>query len=923
MAERSQDEAATGSSGFLSSAFSQRHMYQRMTSDDKEIDLTDFNSSRREAAESGTTTHLSPTMEGERAVSPNTIRSPTGNLTEYRSVSPVSTVETGYGYMSTPEIAVSQADPQMETTPEVANVTPALRKPSRKSKFTEMLKRSLSSSWGKDSGPAPRYEATRDMPTRGTAFPGSPGSDRDPNYLHPISEDEDGRDSDNFSLRYSQAPMDCHSRRDVHVRRSSWLYVTLIIFSVYSTLLSGLWFVVSIVQPRYGKGISSSNDPHSIAPATASLVTALFAKTTELSFVTVFVAFVGQVLTRRAFVKTSQGVTLAEMTMRNWVIQPGSLFTHWDSIPYAGSTFLGVLTLLATLSGIFYTTASDAMVTPKLIFGGWEYQEMRGLVKASYGNPYFVQDTCTTPINKTLDEWNSAPSCLDVYYSGQSYRNLLAFMKTWQELDNGSSTVSTEDIKERPISTALLYDNTTLYSSWIETEFSNPAKQTSEGNRIINNVTLAMPHPGVYSAATDPINGILQPNDLSGVGEYQIRASVASPTTNVLCANIAEADLAPLVYTTWPNAINNDTEVPGQKKGYDEWYKDVPVVSDNEWLNRTVVDDVFRWGEKYKRRPPVFQLFPIDYNMITNTTVVSSDSLYLLAKSGRIEDYTLCQIRSWMSSSCSTQFNISGIAGAQMRSHCEDPGDTVAYERSAPGLPVAPSVDWKNMADQWRLSMDLNGGVSNNNASNARILTNLILESPRLPPMLPSMAEGLAVLASSTLIIGSVGTTYRPYWDAAYGASQELSPGVYEAFNATVKTQQYASAHTAGWQAVFYPVLGLVFLVNVLCLAYLVFVFGMVTDYTEPRNAFALAVNSPPARQLEGSCGGGPRGRELVVPWRVAYAESANHYFFEEASSRPWRGRFSGQSTASGANLLADGTYGKSYKRLSSSRTWL
>lgn len=411
----------------------------------------------------------------------------------------------------------------------------------------------------------------------------------------------------------AQIPIDCHSRRDVRLHRTSWLYIILIILSVYSTVLSGLWFIVSIYQPRYGRGISSRNDSHAIAPSTASLVTALFAKTTELSFVTVFVAFLGQVLTRRAFIKGSQGMTIAEMTMRNWVIQPGCLFTHWDSIPYAAGTLLGTLTLLATLSGIFYTTASDAMVTPKLIFGQWEYQELRGLVRTSYSNPFFVQDMCATPINKTIDKVNSAPSCLDVYYSGQSYRNLLAFMGTWEQLDkNGTSLRSTTNMKGRPVGTALLYDNTTLYSSWIESVFSDPEKQFSASKRIINNVTLAMPHPGIYAAATDPVNGILQPNDLSGVGEYQIQASVASPSINVLCANIGEAELAPLIYTTWPDAQVGYTNVPGQEIGVADWQEDVPVASSDEWLNGTAVDDVFLWGKKYGRRPPVFQMVSIE-----------------------------------------------------------------------------------------------------------------------------------------------------------------------------------------------------------------------------------------------------------------------------------------------------------------------
>jgi hypothetical protein len=216
-----------------------------------------------------------------------------------------------------------------------------------------------------------------------------------------------------------------------------------------------------------------------------------------------------------------------------------------------------------------------------------------------------------------------------------------------------------------------------------------------------------------------------------------------------------------------------------------------------------------------------------------------------------------------------------------------------------------------------------------------------------------------------------------------------LTDGVYETVRAQVQTQQYASAHTASWQVIFYPVLGLVFVLNVLCLLYLIFgalltspspststsktrslpsscqlpfpfsipfsrqthgsvkesspesdnendidvhynsetrraqaARGLVTDYTEPQNLFALAVNSPPSHALAGSCGNGPNASEMVVPWRVGYAASANHYFFEGVSHGS--SRKGHEATSSGVDLLSvdDGLYGNSYKRLSSSRTW-
>lgn len=86
--------------------------------------------------------------------------------------------------------------------------------------------------------------------------------------------------------------------------------------------------------------------------------------------------------------------------------------------------------------------------------------------------------------------------------------------------------------------------------------------------------------------------------------------------------------------------------------------------------------------------------------MITNTSVTDSDAIYLLAKSNLTTDYTLCELRSWVSPDCSTRFSISGISGANMRANCEDSEDANAYIRSEPDAYIEPSMDWKNAADQ-------------------------------------------------------------------------------------------------------------------------------------------------------------------------------------------------------------------------------
>ncbi|KAF4436335.1 hypothetical protein FACUT_6499 [Fusarium acutatum] len=667
---------------------------------------------------------------------------------------------------------------------------------------------------------------------------------------------------------------------------------------VYSTVGSGIWLVTAILQPRWGHKIASGA---SLSPSTATTLAALLAKTIEMSFVTVFVSCLGQVLTRRAFIRKAHGMSLAEMTMRNWVIQPGSLITHFETLPSSSLTLLGMLSLTATIAAAFYTTASDAMVSPKLKSGSWEHKELIGYVRASYANAAYVREDCPYLFNITEDI-HAAESCMNVQFSGQSYRNLLNYMNMWTNLNQNGTEISS-DLKKRPGGTTLLHDNTTMYSSWIETEHGDVKAHFEETGRIINNVTLALPHPGVYGASKLKVNGILQPDDLAGVGEYTVRAGVVSPSVNVLCVDMDKKELAPLVYTTWPNAKVNNTDIPGQKTGWPGWTGEVPQPLDGKnkdyYLNRTAVDDIFRWGPKYERRPPVFQMYPFDFNLLTNATVYAADAIYTLGKSPESKNYTVCQLRSWVSPNCSTEFNISGIAGASMKAHCEDDADENAYRRSFPSDQgwSAPSLDWKWLADQWRLSMDLNGGSVNNNASNARILTQLALHEPKMPASYPSLAEALAVYSSSLIMISAIGTPFRHYWDQdpkAYPENLIPAPGFPQPFNASLITQEYTSGHTQSWQNIFYVVLVLVFAINLFCLGYFIMRSGLVTDFTEPQNLFSLAINSPPSNSFHGSCGGGPEKRHLVVPWKVAYAPSANHYFFQDNSP--------GKETSEGLN---------------------
>ena len=60
------------------------------------------------------------------------------------------------------------------------------------------------------------------------------------------------------------------------------------------------------------------------------------------------------------------------------------------------------------------------------------------------------------------------------------------------------------DMSQRPRGRHSLFDNTTMWSSWIDAEFGDIEQNFKDHKRIIHQTRLVMPHPGVYSAATDP-----------------------------------------------------------------------------------------------------------------------------------------------------------------------------------------------------------------------------------------------------------------------------------------------------------------------------------------------------------------------------------------------------------------------------------
>lgn len=234
---------------------------------------------------------------------------------------------------------------------------------------------------------------------------------------------------------------------------------------------------------------------------------------------------------------------------------------------------------------------------------------------------------------------------------------------------------------------------------------------------------------------------------------------------------------------------------------------------------------------------------------------------------------------------CSTKYS-ADRSGAYLSTDCENASNDLQYNRrqedASEGLWDA---NWKNIASEWANSLSLNGGISDGAASNARLLMQMMPrydkteETFELDPVLPSIAEALAVMAGSTLILSSQDAPFVPFWN--YSTGSVLSEPVYQIFNASIQAVGYASGGTEEWQGVFYVILVFAFLTSAICLGFMIVEARgrQVTDFTEPQNLFALAVNSPQTTQLEGACGCGPQGTQLKERWFIGMEEDDEHYY--------------------------------------------
>lgn len=501
---------------------------------------------------------------------------------------------------------------------------------------------------------------------------------------------------------------------------------------------------------------------------------------------------------------------------------------------------------------------------------------------------------------------NFKQDCMAFKLVGQAYRPYVEWVSNWD-----SSTDNSSDQTKRPPPTGQWKKNTEVEGLWLPSE--DMASASKKHKRLINNVTLVFPHANVYNAAHRPVNHLRQPSDFDGgMGHYTLRATVAAPMLNVMCAGVTDDEISPLVFDRWP-------EHSKWTKTH-EWLLD-PDIPPNasipiypNYPNKTMIDDIFHWGPKYGPHsyPPIFPKTPITYNTLFNVTapIEATSANYLLI--GTPSEYNgsqfvLCASRSKLMSGCSTNYHVES-SGGKLWVDCSRDNSDAWHDSSDLGW----DLDWKNVASGALTALSMNSGLTDGNASDPRFVTLFTPSFDNKTDTIetknrPSLAEVIAELLSPTLLMSSEFSSVL-----ANPNDSIVSDGRPEKFSIMLRISRYTSGAGSKWQNVFYVILALVFIISMLCFFYLYIGlhFHHVTDFTDPQNLFPLAINSPPSMKVAGACGAGPRGPQLGHKWVITLDEQNEHYYITTRAAnlaRIARERAErGQSVGSAADLTAN-----------------
>lgn len=99
------------------------------------------------------------------------------------------------------------------------------------------------------------------------------------------------------------------------------------------------------------------------------------------------------------------------------------------------------------------------------------------------------------------------------FFSPSKLPNYMQYLAHWSRVNEEGEFSSFTNLTPRPNRIGMLHDNTTVEGIWLNVR--DMAADSKKLGRIINDVTMEMPHAGVSAASRDPSNNIIQPNELN------------------------------------------------------------------------------------------------------------------------------------------------------------------------------------------------------------------------------------------------------------------------------------------------------------------------------------------------------------------------------------------------------------------------
>ncbi|TLD35931.1 Protoheme IX farnesyltransferase [Venturia nashicola] len=341
---------------------------------------------------------------------------------------------------------------------------------------------------------------------------------------------------------------------------------------------------------------------------------------------------------------------------------------------------------------------------------------------------------------------------MSVVYSARCSDSWNSYLSAWNGVTNHTTTQS------RRFSPWTVDGSTQgqINGPWVQKIVMIDVSNKFNG-RLVNNVPLAIPHPGILKAARNKSNSIAQPNFEGGVGRYQIRAQIPSPYLNVICTNVKRSDLEGLVYEDQVKGQLNNSHllIPDKNPQF--------VISFN-WEKYTKIkcplDNIFNWNNNNNNKRPANQTIlnrtigSLEYDSYGKKSVYLSSAPEDLGKENSTQEYTLCSIQAGLLVNCSTKLSVAGNSRV-LTAHCDDSSDSMSYAKRDASARDTVRPAYVAVGSLATTSVGLNNGELGNPADNMNYLTKLILKNATLPLERPSVAEGLAAFLLPSLVMAA------------------------------------------------------------------------------------------------------------------------------------------------------------------------